>query len=41
MDTVSFKENIKKYYDQEAELRDSKSVKADWKIKIRENLYSW
>lgn len=35
MDRLSFKENIKKYYNQEAELRDSKTVKADWKAKVR------
>ena len=32
-----FKKNIVKYYDQEAELRNSKSVKADWKIKVRDD----
>lgn len=36
MDTVSFKENIKKYYNQEADLRDSKSIRTDWKINVRE-----
>jgi cyclopropane fatty-acyl-phospholipid synthase-like methyltransferase len=36
MDTVSFKENIKKYYNTEAKLRNSKSVKPDWKIQVRE-----
>jgi cyclopropane fatty-acyl-phospholipid synthase-like methyltransferase len=35
MGTVSFKENIKKYYDTEAELRNSKSVKVDWKVQVR------
>ncbi|MDF2685773.1 MAG: class SAM-dependent methyltransferase [Clostridia bacterium] len=40
MNTISFKENIKKYYNQEAALRDNKSVKADWKIKVRENFYN-
>lgn len=39
MDKTSFKENIKRYYNQEAELRDSKSVKAEWKIKVRQNFY--
>jgi len=39
MGTISFKENIKKYYDEEAELRDSKSVRSDWKIYVRENFY--
>jgi SAM-dependent methyltransferase len=34
-DKSSFKKNIKKYYDMEAELRNSKSVKVDWKIKVR------
>jgi len=33
--SCSFKENIKKYYDTEAELRNSKSVKVDWKIQVR------
>ena len=40
MISLSFKENIKKYYDQEAELRNSKSVKSDWKIQVRENFYN-
>ncbi len=40
MDNISFKENIKKYYNQEAELRNSKSVKVDWKIKVSENFCS-
>lgn len=40
MDIISFKENIKNYYNREAALRDSKSVKADWKIKVRENFYN-
>ena len=40
MNTVSFKENIKKFYNQEAELRNSKYVKSDWKIKVRENFYN-
>jgi len=40
MDKITFKENIKKYYNQEAELRNSKSVKADWKITVRENFYN-
>jgi cyclopropane fatty-acyl-phospholipid synthase-like methyltransferase len=31
---------IKKYYNKEAELRNSKSVKSDWKIKVRENFYN-
>ena len=37
METTSIKDNIKKYYDKEAELRNSKSVKADWKIRVRED----
>lgn len=36
MDTVLFKEYLRRYYNQEAELRN-KSDKADWKIKIRED----
>ena len=36
MDTVFSKENIKKYYNQEAELRNNNSVKPDWKIRVRE-----
>ena len=36
MDTVLYKENLKRYYNQEAEMRN-KSDKADWKIKIRED----
>ncbi len=39
MDKPSFKDNIKKYYNQEAELRESKSVKSEWKIKVRQNFY--
>jgi SAM-dependent methyltransferase len=39
MDKLSFKENIKKYYNQEAELRNSKTVKEDWKIKVREDFF--
>ena len=35
MDKIDFKENIKKYYNQEAELRNNKSVKPDWKIQAR------
>jgi cyclopropane fatty-acyl-phospholipid synthase-like methyltransferase len=37
MNTTFIKENLKKYYNQEAELRDSKSVKPDWKIKVRDH----
>jgi cyclopropane fatty-acyl-phospholipid synthase-like methyltransferase len=40
MDKASIKENIKKYYNQEAELRNSKSVKADWKVKVREDFFN-
>jgi Methylase involved in ubiquinone/menaquinone biosynthesis len=39
MEIVSFKENLKKYYNQEAELRNSNCVKPDWKIKVREDFY--
>ena len=35
-----FKENIIKYYDKEAELRNSNSVKADWKIKVRDGFFT-
>ena len=38
MDIVSLKENLKKFYNQEAELRN-KSVKSDWKIKVRDDFY--
>lgn len=40
MDKTSFKDNIKKYYNHEAELRESKSVKSEWKIKVRQNFYN-
>ena len=36
MDTSSFKENIKKYYDIEAPLRNN-GAKPDWKVQVREN----
>jgi len=36
MDRIDFKENIKSFYNAEAELRNSDSVKADWKIQVRE-----
>jgi cyclopropane fatty-acyl-phospholipid synthase-like methyltransferase len=36
MDTILLKENLRRYYNEEAELRN-KSDKADWKIKIRED----
>jgi len=35
MDIITIKDNLKKYYNQEAELRNSKSVKADWKVRVR------
>ena len=35
MDTILLKENLRSYYNQEAELRNN-SDKSDWKIKIRE-----
>ena len=35
MDKLPFKENIKRYYNEEAELRNGKSVKPNWKIKAR------
>jgi len=41
MDTASFRENIKNFYNQEAERRNSRSIKADWKIKVRENFYNF
>lgn len=40
MDKTNLKENMKRYYDTEASLRDSKSVKPEWKIKVRENFYN-
>lgn len=40
MDKTFFKDNIKNYYNQEAELRESKSVKPEWKIKVRQNFYN-
>ena len=40
MGTASQKENIIKYYNREAEQRDSKSVKDDWKIVVREKFRS-
>ena len=36
----NIRENIKKYYDQEAALRNSKSLRADWKINVRENFFN-
>lgn len=35
------KEQIKRYYDQEAALRDSKSVRADWKAEFRQAFLDW
>ena len=35
MNETPFKENLKKYYDTEAELRNSKSVKENWKVEVR------
>ena len=35
MNATSIKDNLKKYYNQEAELRNSESVKADWKMKVK------
>jgi len=40
METHFIKENIKKYYNTEANLRNSKSVKPDWKIQVREKFYN-
>ena len=39
MDKTNLKENMKRYYDTEASLRDSKSVKPEWKIKVRVKFY--
>ncbi|MCI9450453.1 MAG: class I SAM-dependent methyltransferase [Clostridiales bacterium] len=39
MDKTNLKENMKRHYDTEASLRDSKSVKPEWKIKVREKFY--
>ena len=35
-DNDKIKDNLKRYYNQEAEARDS-SAKADWKVKVRQN----
>ena len=40
MDKTNLKENMKRYYDTEASLRDSKSVKPEWKIKVRVKFYN-
>jgi cyclopropane fatty-acyl-phospholipid synthase-like methyltransferase len=40
MGTVFSKENIKIFYNKEAEIRNGKSVKPDWKANIRENILS-
>ena len=34
-DVMSVKDNLKRYYDTEAEIRNSESVKADWKVGVR------
>jgi cyclopropane fatty-acyl-phospholipid synthase-like methyltransferase len=39
MSSVLIKENLKRYYNQEAELRNSKSVIADWKLKGRAKFF--
>ena len=40
MDTILIKENLKNYYNQEAELRNSNTIKPDWKIEVREKFCS-
>ncbi len=40
MDRVSFKQDLVNYYNQEAEIRDRKSDKAEWKLQVRENFCS-
>ena len=39
MDKTLLKANLKKFYNQEAALRDSKFVRADWKARIRESFH--
>jgi len=39
MDTLSIKENIKKYYDTEAELRNKDSIRTEWKAQVREKFF--
>ena len=36
MNNTNFKENLKQFYNTEAELRNSKSTKSDWKYRIRD-----
>lgn len=36
----NFKENIKAYYNQDAERRSRKMIRPPWKAKIRENFYT-
>lgn len=36
----SIKDNLKSYYNTEAELRNSKSQKPEWKIRVRNNFYN-
>lgn len=40
MGLVFSRENIQKFFNREAEIRNGKSVKPDWKVKIRENFLS-
>jgi SAM-dependent methyltransferase len=40
MDTISLKQNIKKYYDKEAEIREGKPIKPDWKVNVRKKFLS-
>ena len=40
MNTSTLKENIKNYYNQEAEIRNSKSIRQDWKILEREKFFN-
>ena len=35
-----YKENLKKYYDKEAEIRNGRSIKPDWKVNIREKFWN-
>ena len=36
MDILQIKENLKNYYNKEAEFRNKDSIKTDWKIEVRE-----
>ena len=36
MDKYALKSNLKNYYDTDANLRNSKSINADWKVRVRE-----